>query len=168
MANKFNFINPDFFLNKYINKIRTQVVEKARADAEKIKLIGAAEATAIENVGRSEAEAMRLKAAAYKQYGEAAILSLVFEALPKVRRLLIWSHYYSNLTDLFGFFFLFCWQIAAEVAAPLAKTDEIVMLSGSSNFSNEINKFVAQVPPAIQALTGVDLSDVRFWVSFSE
>jgi uncharacterized membrane protein YqiK len=60
------------------------VVEKARADAEKIKLIGAAEATAIENVGRSEAEAMRLKAAAYKQYGEAATLSLVFEALPKV------------------------------------------------------------------------------------
>lgn len=82
------------------------MVEKARADAEKIKLIGAAEATAIENVGRSEAEAMRLKAAAYKQYGEAAILSLVFEALPKVRRLLIWSHYYSNLTDLFGFFFV--------------------------------------------------------------
>ncbi|XP_057381666.1 flotillin-2-like [Daphnia carinata] len=112
---------------------RTQVVEKARADAEKIKLVGAAEATAIENVGRAEAEAMRLKAAAYKQYGEAATLSLVFEALPK---------------------------IAAEVAAPLAKTDEIVMLSGSSNFSNEINKFVAQVPPAIQALTGVDLSDV--------
>jgi hypothetical protein len=35
------------------------------------------------------------------------------------------------------------------------------MLSGSSNFSSEINKFVAQVPPAIQALTGVDLSDVR-------
>lgn len=59
-------------------------MEKARADAEKIKLIGAAEATAIENVGRSEAEAMRLKAAAYKQYGEAATLSLVFDALPKV------------------------------------------------------------------------------------
>ena len=59
-------------------------MEKAKADAEKVKLIGAAEATAIENVGRSEAEAMRLKAAAYKLYGEAAILSLVFEALPKV------------------------------------------------------------------------------------
>ena len=63
---------------------RTQIVEKARGDAEKVKLIGAAEATAIENIGRSEAEAMRLKAAAYKLYGEAATLSLVFEALPKV------------------------------------------------------------------------------------
>ena len=57
-------------------------------------------------------------------------------------------------------------QIAAEVAAPLAKTDEIVMLSGSSNFTNEINKFVSQVPPAIHALTGVDLSEVTFTFSF--
>ena len=64
---------------------RTQVVEKARAAAEKIKLIGAAEATAIENVGRAEAEAMRLKASAYKQYGDAAVLALVLEALPKVK-----------------------------------------------------------------------------------
>ena len=112
---------------------RTQLVEKARADAEKIKLIGAAEATAIENVGRSEAEAMRLKAAAYKLYGEAATLSLVFEALPK---------------------------IAAEVAAPLAKTEEIVMLSGGGSLTAGINQLVSQVPPAVHALTGVDLSQV--------
>jgi len=112
---------------------RSQVVEKARADAEKIKLIGAAEATAIENVGRAEAEAMRLKASAYKQYGDAAVLALVLEALPK---------------------------IAAEVAAPLAKTEEIVLLSGSSNMTSEISKMVSQVPPAVHALTGVDLSEV--------
>ena len=42
-----------------------------------------------------------MKASAYKQYGDAAILSLVLEALP---------------------------QIAAEVSAPLAKTDEIVLI----------------------------------------
>ena len=118
---------------------RTQLVEKARADAEKIKLIGAAEATAIENVGRSEAEAMRLKAAAYKLYGEAATLSLVFEALPK---------------------------IAAEVAAPLAKTEEIVMLSGGGSLTAGINQLVSQVPPAVHALTGVDLSQVIKKISF--
>ena len=44
---------------------------------------------------------MRMKASAYKQYGDAAILALVLEALP---------------------------QIAAEVSAPLAKTDEIVLI----------------------------------------
>jgi len=59
-------------------------VEAARADAEKIRLIGGAEASAIEAVGKAEAERMRLKASAYKQYGEAAMLSLVLESLPKV------------------------------------------------------------------------------------
>jgi uncharacterized membrane protein YqiK len=64
---------------------RTQTVEAARAEAEKIRLLGGAEASAIEAVGKAEAERMRLKAAAYKQYGEAAMLSLVLESLPKVR-----------------------------------------------------------------------------------
>jgi flotillin len=64
---------------------RTQTVEVARAEAEKIKLIGGSEALSIEAVGKAEAERMRLKASAYKKYGEAAMLSLALEALPKVR-----------------------------------------------------------------------------------
>ena len=82
---------------------RTKTVEAARADGEKIRLIGAAEARATEAVGRfshplsrlllklqlktfirAEAERMRMKASAYKQYGDAAILSLVLEALPQI------------------------------------------------------------------------------------
>ena len=63
---------------------RTQTVMGARADAERIKLIGSSEAAAIEAVGNAEAERMRLKASAYKQYGDAAMLSLVLETLPKV------------------------------------------------------------------------------------
>lgn len=57
----------------------------ARAEAEKIRLIGSSDATAIEAVGKAEAEKMRLKAAAYKQYGEAAMLNLALETLPKVK-----------------------------------------------------------------------------------
>merc|ERR1711981_963856 len=110
---------------------RTKTVEAARADGEKIRLIGAAEARATEAVGRAEAERMRMKASAYKQYGDAAILSLVLEALP---------------------------QIAAEVSAPLAKTDQIVIVGGADKTSQEINKLVGTLPPAIQALTGVDLT----------
>merc|ERR550519_585368 len=110
---------------------RTKTVEAARADGEKIRLIGGAEAKAVEAVGRAEAESMRMKASAYKQYGDAAIMSLVLEALP---------------------------QIAAEVAAPLAKTDEIVLIGGSDRTTEEINKLVSQLPPAISALTGVDLT----------
>lgn len=63
---------------------RTQTVEVARAEAEKTKKIGAAEAYSIEVVGKAEAERMRAKAAVYKQYGDAAIMSIVLEALPKV------------------------------------------------------------------------------------
>ena len=62
-------------------------MEVARADAEKIRLIGSSEATSIEAVGKAEAERMRLKASAYKQYGDAAMLSLVLETLPKVGKL---------------------------------------------------------------------------------
>jgi len=110
---------------------RTQTVEGARAEAERVRLIGASEARAIEAVGRAEAEKMRMKASAYKQYGDAAIMALVLEALP---------------------------QIAAEVAAPLAKTDEIVLLGGADKTTTEVNKLLGQLPPAVQALTGVDLS----------
>merc|ERR1719462_297084 len=110
---------------------RTKVVESARADGEKIRLIGAADARAVEAVGRAEAEKMRMKASAYKQYGDAAILSLVLESLP---------------------------QIAAEVSAPLAKTDQIVLIGGGNNTTHEVNKLMGTLPPAIQALTGVDLT----------
>jgi flotillin len=63
---------------------RTQTVEVARAEAEKIKKLGTADASAIELVGKAEAERMRMKAAVYKQYGDAAIMSIVLDALPKV------------------------------------------------------------------------------------
>lgn len=111
---------------------RIKKVEEAKAEAETIKLIGMAEAGAIESVGKAEAEMMRLKAAAYKQYGEAAMLSLVLETLPK---------------------------IAAEVAAPLAKTHEIVMV-GDNKVGSELTKLLASLPPSIKALTGIDLHKV--------
>lgn len=51
-------------------------------------------------------------------------------------------------------------QIAAEVAAPLAKTEEIVLIGGSDNTTAEISRLVGQIPPAVNALTGVDLTKV--------
>lgn len=64
-------------------------------------------------------------------------------------------------------------QIAAEVAAPLARTEEIVLLGGSDSTSGELTRLVGQVPPAVHALTGVDLSKVSpsapffFYFSFT-
>ncbi|KAH8409083.1 hypothetical protein KR009_006555, partial [Drosophila setifemur] len=110
-----------------------QTIEGARGEAERIRKIGSAEAHAIELVGKAEAERMRMKAMVYKQYGDAAIMNIVLESLPK---------------------------IAAEVAAPLAKTEEIVLIGGNDNLTNDVTRLVAQLPPSINALTGVDLSKV--------
>jgi len=112
---------------------RAKVLACAQGESERIKAIGAAEARAVKAVGRAEAEQMRMKAAAYAQYGDAAILSLVLEALP---------------------------QIAAEVASPLSKTSEIVLIGGSDKVGQEVTKLLGTLPPAVQALTGVDISRV--------
>ena len=49
------------------------------------------------------------------------------------------------------------------MAAPLAKTDQIVMLGDNgAGAASEVTKLLSQLPPAVQALTGVDLSGVSF------
>ncbi|KFQ85600.1 Flotillin-2, partial [Phoenicopterus ruber ruber] len=106
----------------------------AQAEAEKIRKIGEAEAFVIEAIGMAEAEGMKLKAEALQQYGEAAQLALVLDALP---------------------------EIAAKVSAPLSKVDEIVILSGeSSNTMSEVNRLLAEIPASVRAITGVDLTKV--------
>ena len=52
-------------------------------------------------------------------------------------------------------------QIAAEVSAPLAKTEDIVLIGGTDQLSAEVTKLVSQIPPSVQALTGVDLTKVH-------
>ena len=73
-----------FFPTNEFQPHRTKTVLAAKGEAESIKKVGGAEATAIEAIGKAEAERMRMKAAAYKQYGDAAMMSLVLDALPKV------------------------------------------------------------------------------------
>ena len=51
-------------------------------------------------------------------------------------------------------------QLAAEIAAPLSKVDEMVLLGGEDKITSELTRLVGQVPPAVNALTGVDLSKV--------
>ena len=60
-----------------------------------------------------------------------------------------------------SFIFKIFFQIAAEVAAPLSRVDEIVMLGGdNSTTTSEVTKLLAEMPPAVQAITGVDISQV--------
>ncbi|XP_061460572.1 flotillin-2 isoform X2 [Rhineura floridana] len=115
---------------------KVQQVLIARAEGEKIRKVGEAEALVIEAIGKAEAEKMKLKAEAYQQYGEAAKMALVLDALP---------------------------AIAAKVSAPLSKVDEIVILSGENNrVTSEVNRLLAEIPASVHALTGVDLSKIPF------
>ena len=95
-------------------------------------MIGQAEASATLATGSAEAERMRLKADAYKQYGEAAKMSLVLECLPKV---------------------------AAEVAAPLRKVEDVVII-GDDRTTADISRLAATLPSAVGALTGIDITKV--------
>ena len=45
------------------------------------------------------------------------------------------------------------------MSAPLAKTDEIVLV-GDDRTTSEVTRLISSLPPAVQALTGVDLSKV--------
>jgi len=113
---------------------RLAKLKSAEGDAQKIRLLGAAEATAIEAIGKAEAAEMELKAQAYKDYGDAAQMKLVLDALPK---------------------------IAAEVAAPLSKVDEIVIVGGGSGgggLTDETTKLLAELPQTVKAVTGYDIS----------
>ena len=73
---------------------------------------------------------MKKKAFAYRSFPDAALLSLTLEALPR---------------------------FAAEVSAPLAKTEEIVILGGSPS---ELSNLISSIPPTVHAVTGTDVSKV--------
>ncbi|XP_026314260.1 flotillin-2-like [Hyposmocoma kahamanoa] len=119
-----------FRLQTISQGMRTKKIEEAKADAERMKVIGLAEAAAIGDVGKADAERMLAKAKVYKEYGDAALMALVLEALPK---------------------------IAAEVAAPLAKTDEILLV-GDGGATGEVARLAGSIPPAVKMLTGLDMS----------
>lgn len=110
---------------------RKRGIVMAEGEAEAIKLVSGAEAGALEARGGAEAEGMRLKAQAFSQYGEAATLGMVLDSLP---------------------------GIAAEVAAPLARTDTVIVLSGEAK--NKIPGSLAALPSEVLALTGVDITSM--------
>ena len=93
-------------------------------------MVGAAEAAAIEAIGKAEAEMMRKKASAYKEYGDAAVMSLVLEAMPK---------------------------LASEIAAPLGKTEEIVMINEGKpgGVATDVAKLIGALPPSLAGDTDI-------------
>lgn len=61
----------------------------------------------------------------------------------------------------------FCWQVAAEVAAPLSQARKITMIAsgnsdvGAAKLTGEVLKVMQDLPQLVQGMTGVDISKVR-------
>lgn len=126
---------------KQAEAISQAIKIKAQAEAEAIRMKGDAEAEAILAKGKAEAETMEKKAEAYKQYNDAAIAQMIIEKLP---------------------------EIATAVAAPLAKTDKIVIIdngsngegpTGASKVTGYVTDIVSKLPETVEAITGVNIMD---------
>ena len=116
------------------------VKTEGAAAADIIRLKGNAEAEIIRAKGQSEAAAMQLKASAYLEYNEAAVLDKVLTGLPDVVRAL---------------------------AEPLSRVDKITIVSTGGGETAGVNKItgdmaamVAQVPALLEALTGKKISEL--------
>ena len=112
-----------------------QRAEAAKAEADAIKYKAMAEAEGIAAGGAAEAEAIDKKAEAQKKMGEASILEMYFDMLPKA---------------------------VANAAAPLTNVDSITMYGegNSTKMVGDVMKSTNQVMEAIQGATGIDLSTV--------
>jgi flotillin len=109
----------------------------AEADANRAK--GLAQAEVIKAQGFAEAEAMARKAEAWRAYNEAAIAQTFIEKLP---------------------------DIASAIAQPLAKTQQIVIISsggdsaGADRITKDVANILAQLPPVVEAMTGIKLTEL--------
>lgn len=113
---------------------------QGQAEAEIQRLKGQAEADVVRAKGQAEANAMELRAEAYQQYTQAAMLDKLLTGLP---------------------------EMARALSESLANVDKITIVStgdgrggGVSNLTGEIAKMVAQVPEIFESLTGMKVSEI--------
>ena len=107
--------------------------QKAKADADKYS--AEMQAAGILAVGEAEAEAIRKKAEAQKQMGEASVLEMYFNMLPKA---------------------------IASAAAPLENVDKITLYGegNSAKLARDVMVTADQVMSAVNETTGLDMSTI--------
>jgi len=118
---------------------RTMVEAEGRASA--IRAQGEAEAEIIFKKGDAEARAMNVKAEAYQEYNQAAVVDKLITGLP---------------------------DIVKALASPLSNVDKITVVStgnGSSSgmhkITGDITEMAAQVPALFEALSGMKMGKIR-------
>ena len=118
--------------------LRLRVVAYGQAAARRAR--GDAEADIIFKKGDAEARAMNVKAEAFQEYNQAAVVDKLLTGMP---------------------------QIVAALAAPLSQIDKITIVStgngdaaGAHKITGDITKIAAQVPALFEALSGMQMSDL--------
>lgn len=110
------------------------------AEAEIIRAKGAAEIEIVQAKGEAEANVMKEKAQAFRLYNDAAMAQMIVDRMP---------------------------EIAQAIAAPLAKTEKIVIVDsgdgdgkrGASKVTNYVTDIIGQLPETVEALTGCNVMD---------
>jgi flotillin len=113
---------------------------QGEAQADITRLQGTAEADIILSKGQAEAKAMNVKAEAYQEWSQAAVVDKLI----------------TNMAD-----------VVRAMAEPLGKIDKITIVStgsdqqtGSSKLTGDMTKIAAQVPALFEALSGMKMSDL--------
>jgi len=127
-----------FKLEVLAEATRQKAILEASAVAEAISVKGEAEAFAIECKAKAESEQMVKKAEAWREYKEAAKVSMWLEAIP---------------------------NMAAEVAAPMSQCEKITIVTsgeegdpGPAQITKEVMDVMVSIPEAVQNMTGVNLT----------
>jgi flotillin len=120
------------------DKSKTMVEAEGHASA--IRAQGEAEAEIIFKKGDAEARAMNVKAEAYQEYNQAAVLDKLITGLP---------------------------EVVKALASPLANVDHITVVStgngnsaGMHKITGDLTEIAAQVPELFEALSGMKMSDL--------
>jgi len=110
-------------------------IAAAEADAETTRLEGGAEAQIVLTKGEAEAKALAMRADAYKQFNDAAIIQTVLAALPEIVR---------------------------AAAEPMGKIDSLTVMSadGASDIVKNATRAVVESTTAIKGLTGLDVPNL--------
>ena len=110
-------------------------IASAEADAETTRLEGGAEAQIVLTKGEAEAKALAMRADAYKQFNEAAIIQTVLAALPDIVR---------------------------AAAEPMGKIDSLTVMSadGASDIVRNATRAMIESTTAIKGLTGLDVPNL--------
>jgi flotillin len=121
---------------KLAGEAQARVVEvTAEATAKQTTLEGNAEAGIVLSKGEAEAKALALRAEAYRQFNEAAIIQTVLSMLPDIVR---------------------------AAAEPMANIDSLTVLSsdGASDVVKNVTRTVTEASTTVKGLTGIDIPEL--------